>query len=78
VLLYLVQSILMLAFIRNQSPFKSFTTHFLESFNEFCVALTGYHVILIQGFDIDFEIRNSIGTSLVVFVILMVFVNFVV
>ena len=54
VLLYLVQSIFMLAFIRNQRPFKSLTTHFLESLNEFCVAITGYHVVLIQGFEIDF------------------------
>ena len=50
VLLYLVQSIFMLAYICSQRPFDSPRTNFLESFNEFSVLVTGYHLILISGF----------------------------
>lgn len=76
-LLYLVQSIFMLAFIRNQRPFDNARTNFLESFNELSVLISGYHMILISGFEIEYTIRNRIGTSLIIWLTFMILLNFV-
>ena len=49
----------------------------MESFNEWTVLMTGYHLVLISGFEIEFRIRNEVGTSLICFLVVMILLNFV-
>ena len=42
-----------------------------------CVLLSGYHIVLISGYSIEYKIRNGIGGSLILIISAMILLNFV-
>lgn len=65
----------MLAYLIFSHPFEENYTNNLEIFNEWIVMLVGYHQVVLTGFQLDKESRSRVGTSMIVFICLLVAVN---
>ncbi len=57
-------------------PFKQGNKSLI--FNESCLLLAFYHLILLTNYVDDIQVRNNVGWSLIATVMLMIFVNLLV
>ena len=72
--LYL-QSLLLIIYIIYYKPFISRLLNMLEIFNEVCILLSSYHLLMFTDFNIDENSENKAGYSLIAITALNVLVN---
>ena len=74
-LLYLFMSIMQLSFVMMVWPLDSVRGNFMEIFNEGCVLVCGYHLLLFTDFVEDPETKWRAGWSLLGLVLFNILLN---
>lgn len=76
-IVFVAGSLLRSLYLMEQKPYEDTQTGALETFYEIIVLITGYHMIVLTGFEMTSSVRLFVGFSLNFFVLCLIVVSVV-